>query len=125
MSYQVRAIEIDLPAVVVNDLASLLNLQKDRSETPLTACRTSAYAIFEDTVSGWVSDHEGSKIILVLFSLGLEILQIQRSVSLILDGNYLHASHDSRSRVGTVCRAWNQADIPLLLPSRAMVCSDH
>jgi hypothetical protein len=66
----------NLATVLVNDVASILD------------------AALEHTVGGRVGDHERGEVILVLFSLELEIVEVEETGRVDLDGNDLHAGHN-------------------------------
>lgn len=96
LSIHVGTVHVDLTAVLVDKIASLADTR------------------LKDTESAGVCDHEGTKLLLVLLALGLKISKIQvTSSSVTLDGDNAHTSHGSGSRVGTVGRDRDQADIAL------------
>jgi hypothetical protein len=97
LSVHVGTVHIDKTAMLVDKITDLLNLR------------------LEDSESRGISNHDSSKLISVLGTLGLEILDIQvASLAVTLDSNNLHTSHSSRSRVGTVSRNRDKADLSLV-----------
>ena len=77
LSVQIGTIQIHLTAVVVDDLASIL-------DTGL-----------EDAEGRGVGDHESGKVILVLLRLLLQVFQVEATVVESLDRDDLQAGHDS------------------------------
>ncbi|KAH3683604.1 hypothetical protein WICPIJ_005451 [Wickerhamomyces pijperi] len=70
---------------------------------------------FEQTVSGWVCDHDGGQLVLVLLNLCVKVVEVQRTVGETLNRDHLEVGHGSGGRVGTVGRHWDQTDVSLSL----------
>jgi hypothetical protein len=103
----VGTVHVDETTVLVNKVADLLDLG------------------LKDTESGGVSDHDSSKLIGVLGTLGLEVLNVQvASLAVTLNGDDLHTSHSRRSRVGTMGGNRDQADLSLLARASLVVGLD-
>jgi hypothetical protein len=60
----------------------------------------------------------------VLLRLGLEVLEVEVAVGLVLYGDDAHARHDGRGRVRAVGRSGDEADVALLLAIGVMVGPD-
>ena len=71
--------------------------------------------LLEDSKGGRVGDHEASEVVAVLCNLGLEVLHVAVTLVVVVNDNDLHAGHGGRSRVGTVGRLWDEADVPVPL----------
>ncbi|GKT96520.1 hypothetical protein Ct61P_14370 [Colletotrichum tofieldiae] len=97
LGVHVGAVHVDLAAVLVNKVAGLLD------------------ARLKDSVSARIGDHKGAKLVGVLLAFGLQVLNVQVTGLLVaFDGDNAHAGHGGRSRVGTVGRDRDQADVALL-----------
>lgn len=78
LSVEVGTVEVDLTAVLVDDLARVLD------------------TTLEHTKGRGVGDHERSKVVFVLLSLGLEVLEIKGAIVVNLDGDDLESSEGGR-----------------------------
>ena len=73
---EVGAVDIDLPAMVVDDGAQLGD------------------ALLVDAVGGRIRDHDGGQLVLVRRGLGPQVLQVHRPVVERSDHDHPHAGHD-------------------------------
>jgi hypothetical protein len=107
LGVHVGTVHVDETAMLVDKITDLLDLR------------------LEDTESRGIGNHDSSKLISVLDTLGLQILDIQvTSLTVTLDSNNLHTSHGSRSRVGTVSRNRDKADLSLISITSLVVSLD-
>ena len=97
LGVQVRAIHVHLAASLVNQLADLSNL------------------LLKHTVSGGVGNHDAGNLGTVLLDLGLQVVNINRTVSRSCHAGNLQTSQSSRCRVGAVSRQRNQDGIALVV----------
>jgi hypothetical protein len=103
----VGPIEIDEPAIVMDDLADL------------------PHPLLEHTVRRRVRQHQRAELVLVLHRLGLEVRDVDVAAAVTRHRDHSHAGHDGSRRVRTVRRRGDQADLPPLVAHAAMVCADH
>ena len=98
---EVCAIDVDLTAVGVHDLADV------------------ADARFEHTVRRRIGDHDGGEVGAMRFGLGLEILQVDVAAIVARNDHHLHAGHLGGRRIGAVRRRGNQAHVAVASPRDA------
>ena len=84
LSVEVRAVQIHLPTVGVNDFANLL----DR--------------FLEHTVSAWISNHQSGQIIFMCLGLRAQISDIDVPFLIASHGNYLQPGHHRAGRVSAM-----------------------
>ena len=97
LSVHVGTVHVDLTTVLVNKITGLLDLR------------------FKHTESARVCDHDCTKLLAVLLTLGLQICHVQVSgPALALDCHNTHTGHSCTGRVGAMGRDGNQTDITLL-----------
>jgi hypothetical protein len=107
LGVHVGTVHVDETAMLVDEVADLLDLG------------------LEDTKGGRICNHDASKFIRVLDTLGLEILDVQvTSLSVTLDSDDLHTGHSSGGRVGTVSRNRDQANLSLVSRTSLVVGLD-
>src|SRR5471030_1224271 len=102
----VGAVDVDLAAVAVDDLAQFLD------------------AFFEHAVRRRVRDHHAGQVLRVQFGLGFQIGQVDVAAGVAGGDDDLHADHIGRRRVGAVRRRWNQADVAMAFAARFVVSLD-
>ena len=108
LGVHVGTVHVDLATVLVHQAAGLLGTG------------------LEHTEGAGVGDHERSQVVLVLFALGLEVLQIKvTSLGVTLDAHNAHTSHGSTSRVGTMSRDRDQAHVALSIALGFKVLLDN
>mmetsp|Transcript_20295 Transcript_20295/g.51765 ORF Transcript_20295/g.51765 Transcript_20295/m.51765 type:complete len:551 (-) Transcript_20295:115-1767(-) len=100
----VSTIHVDLAAVVVHDLADLLDV------------------VLEEGTRGRVRHHEGREVVLVLLAHLPEFLDVHALG--IVDPLDLHVAHGRRSRVGAVRGPRNDADVAVALALLLLVLTD-
>ena len=103
---QVGAVEIDLAAMRVDDVADL-------PDAPL-----------EHAVRRRIGDHAGRKPFPVQFGLGAEILDVDIAVAVGADHDDAHPAHLGRGRIGAVRRGGDQADVAVRLAARQVIGPD-
>ncbi|OIQ68407.1 hypothetical protein GALL_500010 [mine drainage metagenome] len=99
----IGAVDIDLPAILVRDLANL------------------PHRFLENAVGGGVGDHAGGKVFARLCRPRAEIIQIDIAIFQRLDHDNLHPRHLRRGRVGAMRGNRNQTDAPMPLALRAVI----
>ena len=99
----VRAVHVDLAAVLVDDAADFLDV------------------LFEDAVGRRVGDHERRQRLLVLFGLRAKVVQHDVPVAVARHDNDLEPRHRRARRVGSVRGCGNEDDVALVLAAIAMV----
>src|SRR5690606_20307694 len=100
---EVGAVDVHLPAVLVDDVADL------------------ADAFLEHAVGGGVGDHQGGQALVVGFGLGAQVVDVHVAAAVAGHHQHLHAGHAGGGRVGAVGRSGDQAQIavgfaPALVP---------
>ncbi len=103
---EVRAVEIDLAAIVMHNLAEGFD------------------AFLEHAIGGRIGNHEGGEIIAMLFRLGLEIINIDVAIRAAIDDDDAHARHGGAGRIGAMRRGRDKADVAMALPPRLMIVAD-
>ncbi len=103
----VGAVDVDLAAVRVHDLAQFLD------------------AFLEHAVGRRVGDHHAGQVLAVLLGLGLQVAEIDVAVVVAGGDHDLHADHAGRGRVGAVGRGRDQAHVAVAFAARFMVLLDH
>ena len=78
----------------------------------------------EDSVSGWVSDHDGGQILAVLVDLGLDVLPPHVAVLVALEWEDLHARHLSGGGIGAVGGGRDETELAVSLSSTLEVAAD-
>ena len=91
------AVNIDLPTVVVGDLAHI------------------GHSFFKNPVGRWIGDHTCRKVIGVLFRHGPKVVQINVTIRGRLNWHNLPSNHMGRRRIGTVRRHRDQTNIAMTL----------
>ena len=107
LGVHVGAVDVDLAAVIVNDLTGL------------------AHCFLEHAVGGRVGDHDCRQIGGVLLGLGLEILQINVAVRRRLHHDNVITHHMRRGRIGAMRRGRDQTDVAMALATRGVVGADR
>ena len=102
----VRAVHVDLAAVLVDDGADL------------------ADRFLVDAVRGRVRDHQRGEIARVLVGLLLEIRQVDVAARVAGRHDHLHPGHHRARRVGAVRRGGNQHDVAVALAAALMPGAD-
>mmetsp|Transcript_2617 Transcript_2617/g.7893 ORF Transcript_2617/g.7893 Transcript_2617/m.7893 type:complete len:987 (-) Transcript_2617:315-3275(-) len=106
LGVHIGAIHVHLTAVLVDDPADLVG------------------AILVDTMGGRVRDHEGCQVVLMLYGLGANLLDVDVALGVDADRDNLHACHDGGGRVGSVGRNGDDADVPVSVIAGPMVLPD-
>ena len=104
---QVRAVDVHLAAVVVDDPADLGD------------------ALLVHAVRGRVGDHDRGQLRRVLGRLRAQVVQVDRAVVVALDNDHLHAGHHRGGGVGAVRAGRDQADVAVLVALRPVVAADR
>ncbi|CUH41249.1 hypothetical protein RUM4293_00117 [Ruegeria atlantica] len=102
----VGAVDIDLTAVIMGDLADLLN------------------GGLEHAMGRGVGDHAGGQMVRMLFRLGAEVGQIDIALVIGLHRHNLIAHHLRRGRVGAMRRGRDQADIAVPFAAGEVIVAD-
>ncbi len=103
----VGAVEIDLSAVAMHDLADL------------------AYVFLEHAMGGGIGDHDGGEIVGMLCRLGAQIIDVDIAARITGDHHDLHAGHAGGGRIGAVRRRRNQAHPAMRLIARGVIAADR
>ena len=82
---EVRAVEIDLAAMIVDRLADV------------------AHAFLEDAVGRRIGDHQRSEMVGMLRRLRLQVVDVDIAVVQAADHHHAHAGHRGAGRIGSVC----------------------
>src|SRR5437867_11106303 len=90
---QVRAVHVNLSAVLMDDLANLLD------------------SFLEDAVGRGVGDHERGEVVAMSSGLLAEIGQIHVAIGVAANRQDAQAGHDGTGGIGGMGRIWNQVDI--------------
>ena len=98
---QVGAVEIDLPAMGVHDVADLADV------------------LLEHAMRGGIGDHQGGEVLRVLFRLGAQIGDVDIAPAVAGDHHDLHAGHLGGGRIGAVRGGGDQADVAVRLAAAA------
>ena len=98
LGVHIGAVEIDLAAICVHDLADLLDV------------------LFKNTMRRWVGDHDGRKTVTVLLGLGGEVLEVEITPCVALDRDNFVAGHHRAGGVGSVRRHRNETYVPVPSP---------
>ncbi len=80
---------------------------------------------FENTVGGWVSDHQRGENIAVRFSFGFEIGDIDVAVFIAGHGHDFEPTHRRAGRIGAVGAGGNEANVPGVIATRFVVSTDR
>ena len=86
-----------------------------------TNCRD---PFLEDSVGGRVGDHDRGDFGSILLDLLIQVHQVDISLGVACDDDDLHVGHLSAGWIGTVGRAWDQADVSVPLALRFVVLHD-
>mmetsp|Transcript_453 Transcript_453/g.1130 ORF Transcript_453/g.1130 Transcript_453/m.1130 type:complete len:295 (-) Transcript_453:1793-2677(-) len=105
LGVHVRAIHVDLAAVVMNDLADLLDV------------------VFKERACRRIGDHEGRQVILVFLAELLELTEVHAFG--VINPLDLHVAHGRGGRVGAVRRPRDDADVAVALPLGLQVLADY
>ena len=81
---EVRSVEIDLAAMIVDRLADV------------------AHAFLEDAVGRRIGDHQRSEMVGMLRRLRLQVLDVDIAVVQAADNHHAHAGHRGAGRIGSV-----------------------
>ena len=81
---QIGAIQVDLATMFMDHIAYFPDI------------------FFENTMGGWIGDHQGTQVVRVFCGLFLEVAQINITVFVTPDHDYLHPGHCSAGRIGAV-----------------------
>ena len=103
----VGAVEIDLSAVAVHDIANL------------------AYMLLEHAVGRGIGDHDRGEIVGVLRRLGAQIIDVDIAARVAGDHHDLHAGHAGGGRIGAVRRGGDQTHLAMRLIARGMIAADR
>ena len=103
----VRAVEVDLPAVVVDDGADL------------------ADRLLEHAVGRRVGDHQGGEVVAVGIRLCLQVFEVDVPLVVALDRRNLQAGKDRTRGVRAVRRGGDQADVARALAAALVVAADR
>ena len=103
----VGAVQIDLAAMLVGDLADL------------------AHGLFEDAMGRGIGDHAGRQPVARLGRLRAEVIEVHVSVGRGLDDDHLHPGHLRRGRVRAMGRGRDQAQRPRRVPPRLVIGEDR
>mmetsp|Transcript_85085 Transcript_85085/g.241156 ORF Transcript_85085/g.241156 Transcript_85085/m.241156 type:complete len:279 (+) Transcript_85085:905-1741(+) len=98
----VRAVHVNLAAVIVDKVADVLN------------------ALLEHAVRRGVGGHESGKVTRVLLNLRREVVVVDVAVVEGLHGHHLVTGHHGRGRVSAVGRHRDQADVAVALTARLL-----
>ncbi len=90
---QVGAVEIDLSAMAMHDVADLANM------------------LLEHAVGGGIGDHDSGEILRMLRGLGAQVADIDVAARIARHHHDLHARHMGGSRIGAVGGGGDQADV--------------
>ena len=104
---QVGAVEIDLSAMAMHDVADLADV------------------LLEHAVGGGIGDHDRGEIARVLRRLGAQIVDVDIAARIAGDHHHFHAGHLRGSRIGAVRRGGDQADVAMRLAARGMIGADR
>merc|ERR1719191_1986354 len=104
LSIHVRAVHVDLAAVLVDDVADLLNV------------------LLEEGPSGGVGDHEGREGVLVSLAELPEVVDV--NAVRVVDPLDLHARHGRGGGIRAVGRPRDDADVPVPLADALLVLAD-
>ena len=103
----VGAVEIDLSAMAMHDVADLADV------------------LLEHPVGGGIGDHHGGEIFRMLRRLGAQIIDVDVAARIARHHHDLHAGHAGRSRIGAVRGRRNQADLAVRLAARGVIAADR
>ena len=106
LGVQVRAIHIDLPAVVMDDLADLPN------------------GLLEHAMRGRIRHHQGGQVVLVRLGFGPQIGDIDVALAVAGDRHDFQAGHHSAGGIGAMGRSRNEADVPVRFPALRVEAAD-
>ena len=103
----VGAVEIDLAAMAVHDVADLADV------------------LLEHAMRRGIGDHDGGEVFGVLLRLGAEIVDVDIAARVAGDHHHLHADHAGGGRIGAVRRGGDQADLAMRLAARGVIAADR
>ena len=103
----VGSIEIDLPAVPMDDLADL------------------ADALFKHPVRRGIGDHDGRELVGVLRGLGFQIGDVDAALRVTSDRHHFHARHVGRGRIRAVRRHRNEADFAVGIAAAGVIAANR
>ena len=107
LGVHVRAVHINLAAVVMDDFANL------------------ADGFLKHAVGGRIGDHEAGQIIFVRLGLGAQDRSRQYCRWIAGDGHDFHPGHDRAGGIGAVGGGGDQADIAMCFATRFVLGADH
>ena len=102
----VGAVQIDLTAVPVHELANLDD------------------ARLEHAVGRRIGDHDGGQRFRMALGLGAQIIDVHVAAFVAGDDDHLHAGHVGRGRIGSVRRCRNEADAAMGGAAAAVIGAD-
>lgn len=82
-------------------------------------------SFFVHAVGGWVGHHDAGEFVARLLGFGAQVGQIDVAVFVARHNHHFHSCHLGRSRVGTVGRAWDQADITVAFIAAFVIVTDR
>ena len=100
---EIGAVEIDLTAVRVRDVANL------------------DHGFFKHAVRRWIGDHAGRQPLGMLFRFGAEIGHVDVAVCIRYNNDDRHAAHLRRRRISAMRRRRNEADVSLVIAAAAVI----
>ena len=107
LGVHVGAVEVDLAAVVVNDLADLANTG------------------LEDSVGRWIGHHQRPETFAMLLGSCSQVVEVDIAVVVTLHRHDLEARHHGAGRVGSMRGGRDEADSAIQLAARLVVAADH
>ncbi len=103
----VGAVQIDLAAVLMHDLADLADV------------------LLEHAVRRGIGDHAAGEGVRILLRLGAEVVHVDLAGVAYLDDHHLHAGHLRRGRIRAVRRCRYQADVAMCVAVGDMIGADR
>ena len=103
----VGAVEIDLSAMAVHDVADIADV------------------LLEHAVRRGIGDHHGGEVFRMLLRLGAEIVDVDVAARVAGGHHHLHADHAGGGRIGAVRGGGDQAHLAVRLAARGMIGADR
>ena len=104
---EIGAVEIDLAAMAMHDVADLADL------------------LLEHAMGRGIGDHDRGERLRMRVGLGAQIVDVDIAAGVAGDHHDVHADHRGRRRIGAVRGGGDQADLAVALAARGMVAADR
>ena len=104
---EIGAVEIDLAAMAMHDVADLADL------------------LLEHAMGRGIGDHDRRQRFRMRFGLGTQVTDVDIAAGVAGDHHDVHADHRGRGRIGAMGRGGDQADLAVAFAARGMIAADR